>query len=662
MIKKFDRPRLERLVLNLDERIRALSPQRDPFLLRLGAALLPVVFFATDALYGVPFFFWLGLPFYLLCLALYSHGLLKSLLVQRQVSAELLIVLVMAVTLIDGKPLSGALVAWFIGLGLYISFTIIRKNREKIEALVRHAKRTALVLTGAEIGEVPVEAVKAGDLLIVPRGTAVPVDGVIVEGKSSIDESLVTGEPFAVFKVAGDEVTSGTLNLSAPLRLRATKAGDASFLAVIAAEIQKSLLQKSRLQRQADVIVQFLLLGVTAYSFGLLFVTGSLDRMATALSVICPCAWALATPTVFASGIGRSARLHILARGGEPLAIMRAITTVVLDKTGTVTLGDPLVTQVVPLGIGEHELLELAASVETHFSHPLARAILRFARERGVTNLRPISKATDLPGRGIHAQVEGRNVLIGSPETLGAQGIAIPHIEYHGRALWVAVDHEIRGLIVVQDVVRSAMADLGSKLRAFGVSRVVLATGDHEESEAKRVAELIGADEYRYNCKPEDKAELVKRFQASGKVAMVGDGVNDAPALAAADVGIAIGGHRNVALAVSSSDLVILGDDAGDLLEILAISGKMAEISKQNYTWAISFNVLGLGLVTFGFLNPVLAAFLHHISSVFVVANATRLYAGVHNAADLLVQVRAKLRQWQTHLYEMLPLTSKQHS
>lgn len=646
--KALNEARLIELTRSLDQRILAISPKHDVFLLRLLAAVPAVVFLAADALYRVPFFYWLGVPFYLCCLLLYAHGLMKSLLILRQVSAELLIVLVMTVTLVDGKPLSGALVAWFIGLGLYISFTIIRRNREKIETLIKQAKKTALISVDEEIREVPVEAVAAGDLLIVPRGSAIPVDGFILEGKSSVDESFVTGEPLPVFKVPGDEVTSGTLNLSAPLKLRAAKAGDASFLAVVAKEIEKSLQQKSTLQRQADTIVQYLLLGVTGYSFLLLLATGSLDRMATALSVICPCAWALATPTVFASGIGRAARLNILARGGEPLAVMREIATVILDKTGTVTLGDPTVRQLVPIGIDEPTLLEIAASVESRFNHPLARAILTFARQRGIKRFLPVGEAEDLPGRGVRARVDGREVLIGSPETLENCGVRVPEQQYVGRALWIAVDREIRGVIVVQDIMRSAMANLGGALRGSGVKRVLLATGDHEESEAKRVADQIGADRYRFNCKPEDKAEWVRQFQASGKVAMVGDGVNDSPALAAADVGIAISGHKNVSLAIASSDIVILGDDASDLLKVFAISRKMAEVTRQNYAWAISFNVLGLTLVTFGFLNPVLAAFLHHISSVFVVANAARLYAAVDTKEDLVDRVRAFLHRWQT--------------
>lgn len=635
--------RVEALFKRSDQMLLRISPRGDIFLLRLVAALIPVMLLAIEALFGIPFFYQLAVPFYLWCLTLYAYGLLKSLILQRQVSAELLIVLVMAVTLIDGKPLSGALVAWFIGLGLYLSFTIIRRNREKIERLVTQTNTTALLHRGDAIREVPVEAVKQEDLFIVPSGTVIPVDGHVVAGRSSVDESFVTGEPFPVYKVTGDEVISGTLNLSTPLEVRASKNGDASFLAVIAAEIKASLQTKPALQKKAETFVQFLLLGVSGYSFVLLFVTGSLDVMATALAVLCPCAWALATPTVFASGIGRSARLNILARGGEPLETLQSVKTVILDKTGTVTMAEPKVSRLIPLAIEANELIHIAASVEIRFSHPLARAILSCAREQGITRFKSVSEAEDLPGRGVKARVEGHEVLIGSRETLQALGLQLPAIEYSGRAIWLALDGEVKGVIVVQDVVRAAMENLAAALREQGIERVIVATGDHEESEAKRVADLIGADEYRFNCKPEDKANLVRHMQLRGKVAMVGDGVNDAPALAAADVGIAIGGHRNIALAIASSDIVILGDDAGDLLTLLKISRKMAIVIRQNYAWAISFNAVGLMLATLGFLTPVLAAFLHHISSVFVVANAARVYVGPSMPARLFQWFRSRL-------------------
>ena len=611
----------------IDAELLKISPQGDIMLLRVIAAVIPVVFFAGDCLYDIPFFYWVAVPFYLFCLALYLEGLLKAILLMHKVSAELLIVLVMTVTLIDGEPLSGAMVAWFIGLGLYISFTIIRKNREKIEALIQETRKTAKVIRGDEIKEVPINEVRRKEKVIVPKGSMVPVDGTIVEGASSIDESFVTGEPFPVYKESGATVTSGTLNLTAPLRVEADKSGDDSFVSVITQEIEASLEKKSDLQKRADTTVQILLISVTGYAFVLLFATGSLHIMATALAVLCPCAWALATPTAFAANIGRLARSNILARGGEPLDNMQDIKTLILDKTGTVTLAEPEVSEVIELHMPQQELLELAASVESRFDHPIARSIISYAKNQGITRFQPVEQAEDIPGRGIEARIEDKDILIGSPETLRGRGIELPDIDYTGRAIWVAVDGAVMGVIVIRDIMLSEMRNLARTLHSYGIEKVILATGDNEEQEAKRVAEYIGADDYYFNYSPKEKTSLVKKMQSDGKkVGMVGDGVNDAPALAAANVGIAIGGHKNVNLAITSSDIVILGNDAKDLIEVLRLSQKMGGIIQQNYTWAIAFNTVGLTLATFGFLNPILAALFHHVSSVFVVVNASRLY------------------------------------
>ena len=629
----------------IDAALLKISPNKDIMLLRVITAVIPVVCFGFDALYQMPLLYWLGIPFYLFCLAIYLEALLKSILLMKKVSAELLIVLVMTVTLIDGEPLSGAMVAWFIGLGLYISFTIIRKNREKIESLIQEGKKTANVIKGDKIKETPISEVQKNDLIIVPKGTMIAVDGKITEGSSSIDESFVTGEPFPVYKKAGSSVTSGTLNLTAPLQVKADKNGDDSFVSVMAQEIEASLMKKSDLQRRADTTVQVLLLSVTAYAFLLLFVTGSLHLMATALAVLCPCAWALATPTAFAANIGRLARSNILARGGEPLENIQDIKTLILDKTGTVTQAEPEVSQVIEINMPQQELLELAASVESRFDHPISRSIIHFAEKQGVTRFRSVEHAEDLPGRGIKATIGQQAILIGSAETLANQEIELPDIDYNGRAIWVAIDGEVKSIIVIRDIMLAEMRNLADTIHAYGIEKVILATGDNEEKEAKRVAKYINADEYYFNHTPEDKTALVKKYQAEGKVAMVGDGVNDAPALAAANVGIAIGGHKNVNLAITSSDIVILGHDAEDLINILQQSQKMGGIIKQNYTWAIGFNTIGLALATFGFLNPILAALLHHVSSVFVVVNASRLYfSNIENSFAL--RLFKKMDDW----------------
>jgi P-type E1-E2 ATPase len=281
---------------------------------------------------------------------------------------------------------------------------------------------------------------------------------------------------------------------------------------------------------------------------------------------------------------------------------------------------------VIEIGMPQQTLLELAASIESRFDHPIARSILSFAKAHGVTRLLPVEQAEDLPGRGIKARIEQREILMGSAETLALQDIKLPDIDYNGRAIWLAVDNEVKGVIVIRDIILSEMQGLADTLRACGIEKVILATGDNEEQEAKRVADYIHADEYYFNCTPEYKTALVKKFQEQGKVAMVGDGVNDAPALAAANVGIAIGGHKNTSLAIMSSDVVILGQDAQDLVTLLRLSHKMGHIIQQNYLWAVGFNSIGLTLATFGILNPIVAALLHHFSSVFVVVNAGRLY------------------------------------
>ncbi|WP_265581506.1 heavy metal translocating P-type ATPase [Methanofollis aquaemaris] len=622
-------PQTAALFKKVDTLLDAISPNHDKMLLRVIAALVPVLCFAGDQVFGSPVLASIGVVTYLFCLLLYAEGLLRTIVLMHRVSAELLIVAVMTVTFLDGQPLSGALVAWVVGLGLFIATTIIRKNRERIEGLVKEGKPTARVLDGGTVREVGVHEVSAGDLVIVPKGSTIPVDGVVTEGHSSVDESAVTGEPYPVFKQAGSQVTSGTLNLSAPLHVRATRDGDDTYLAVVTREIEASLAEKSQTQRQAETIVQVFLIGVTAYAGLLYLVTGNLHLPATALSVACPCAWALATPAAFAATIGRLGREHVLTRGGEPLERLVGAETLVTDKTGTLTRAEPEVGEIVILnGADRKEVLRSAAAVEARFSHPIATAITAYAVSQGIGALPEVTESEDLPGQGVRAVIDGKSIFVGSGETIRAAGVTLPAVHYEGRAVWLAVENDPCGVFVIRDALPEAVEGFADAVRACGINRVVLATGDQEEGEAQRVTAAIGADEYHAGCRPEDKTALVKGFQNGGRVVMVGDGVNDAPALAVADVGIAIGGHRNPGLVVRSAEIVVLGDDPAAVPGILAAGKAMKQVIRQNYAWAVGFNTVGLALATAGLLNPILAAVLHHISSVFVVANAARLYFG----------------------------------
>jgi Cu+-exporting ATPase len=602
------------------------------FVIRTVIALMAVLSLAVDHWTGFEPLGWLGLIFYFICFAMYARALFISLTQTKRITADLLVVTVMVVSFLARQPLSGALVAWFISMGLAISFTIIERTRAKIEALTKERNRVVRVLRDEKIMELPVDQVCQGDTVIVPQGEMIPVDGKIAEGASSIDESVVTGEPFPVYKKAGDPVTSGAISLTSQLKVRAAKAGDKGFLYVMAKEIEASLKVKPKIHRTADRIVQFFISGVVLYAVGVFIITGALTgdvaagllRMAAVTAVACPCAWALSVPTAFAAAIGGLSGRGILVRGGTPLEIVGQASSVVLDKTGTVTLAKPKVVGVESFSGSSDEVLRIAASVESAFNHPIANAIVAYASANGVRPLKA-EGSEYLPGFGIKSSVRGREVVLGSTQTIKELGMAVPSkVDLKGRVTWIGLDGEVVGAIVIQDELRETARDLGKAIHDLGVKKVVLATGDNEKAEARRVAEIIGADEYRWGLRPDDKISLVNELSAQGLTVMVGDGVNDASSLAAADVGISIG-RTKADLAIKSSDIIVLRDDAASLLTAVKKGKKLIRVIEQNYTWAIGFNVVGITLATVGFLSPWLAALFHHISSVLVVLNSARL-------------------------------------
>ncbi|CCK81439.1 heavy metal translocating P-type ATPase [Desulfobacula toluolica] len=575
---------------------------------------------------------WIGMIFYFVCFAMYLKTLYLALFKMKKVTADLLVVTVMIVSLLAGQILSGALVAWFISMGLAISFTIIERTGRKIAALTRETNKVVRVVRDGIIKAIPIDQVCPGDEVVVPQGEMIPVDGVITEGASSIDESVITGEPFALFKQTGDCVTSGSITTTSQLKIKAEKAGNKGFFYVMAKQIEASLKVKPKTHITADRIVQFFISGVVIYALGVFIVTGFLTkdltagliRMAAVTAVACPCAWALSVPTAFAAAIGGLSSRGILVRGGTPLEIAGHAANVILDKTGTVTLAEPRVAGIKSFGLPEDELLQIAASIETGFNHPIANAIISHA-SGNKTHPLTAEGSEYLPGFGIKSSVKGRKVVIGSIETIKKLGMTVPKgIEIKGRATWIAIDGKTAGVIDIQDELREYSKNMGERLHDIGVKKVILATGDNEESEARRVANLIKSDGYLYGLKPDDKKSLVKELKTEGFTVMIGDGVNDAASLAAADVGISIG-RTKADLAVKSSDIIVMRDDAASLIVILEKGKKLIRIIKENYAWAIGFNTIGIVLATVGILSPWLAALFHHISSVLVVLNSARL-------------------------------------
>jgi Cu+-exporting ATPase len=488
------------------------------FLISAFVALAAILSFAAHKWTGWEPFKWLGLIFYSICFFMYLKTLLFAIFRTRRLTADLLVVTVMGVSFLAGQPLGGALVAWFISMGLAISFTIIERTRRKTGALTKEKGKVVRIVRDEKVRELPVEEVCPGDVAIIPQGEMIPIDGQIVEGASAIDESVISGEPFGVFKKPGDYVTSGAISVSSYLKVRASNAGDKRFLYVMAREIEDSLKVKPRIHRTADTIVQFFIFAVVLYAFGVFLFTGGLAgdfttgllRMAAVTAVACPCAWALSVPRAFAAAIGGLSGRGILVRGGTPLETAGRAVNVVLDKTGTVTLAEPKIAGFESWGSSQDELLRIASSVESGFNHPIAKAIVSYASLQGV---RPgkVDCSEYLPGLGIKSCVEGREVVLGPAETMRALGLTgSPDLKIKGKPTWIVIDGKIAGAVIIRDGLRDSAEGLGQAVRALGVKRVELATGDNEESEACRVAQAIGADGYRWGLKPEDETAIVK--------------------------------------------------------------------------------------------------------------------------------------------------------
>ena len=548
---------------------------------------------------------------------------------------------------LPGEPFydAAAMLTAFSLLGHWMEMRSRLATGRAVEALLKLAPPTARRVRDGHEEEVPLEAVAVGDILAVRPGDTIPVDGVVIEGSSYVDESMLTGEPVPVAKGPHDEVVGGTRNQRGAFRFRATRVGADTALARIVAMVQEAQSSKAPAQRLADLAGKYLVIvalaaGVITFAGWLVFghqgLSFALSAAVAAIVIACPDALALATPTAITVGVGRAARAGVLFRTATVLEAAAQVDTVVFDKTGTLTEGRPSVTDVVPAaGVEEAAILRLAAAADAQSEHPLATAVVEAARKRSLV-IDPPSHFEAVPGHGVQASVGGRTVLVGNRRLLDRNGVTVglEHEAEKLRAeaktvLYVAAAGRMLGLIAVADRIRPTAKSAVSALHDLDI-RVLLLTGDSRAT-AETVARTLGIDDVRAEVLPGDKAAEVRRLEEQGRrVAMVGDGVNDAPALAAATVGIAIGAGTDVA--IETAGIILMKDDPADVPVALVLARRVRRKIKQNLLWAATYNLMAIPLAagvlypSLGILlKPAWAALAMSASTVTVTLNALLL-------------------------------------
>jgi cation-transporting P-type ATPase C len=565
----------------------------------------------------------------------FLRGALRSLTGGRGAGTDALVSAATVASLVLRENVVALTVLWLLNIGEYLQDLTLRRSRRAVSELLAGAQtRTWMRLADGTEVEVDIADIEVNDEVVIHEHAVLPVDGKVVDGDGIVDQSTVTGEQLPVTVDAGTSLHAGSVLLRGRIVVRATAVGRDTAIGRIITRVEQAQDDQAPIQTVGETFSRRFVPASFALSALTLLVTRDVRRAMTMLLVACPCAVGLSTPTAITAAIGNGARRGILIKGGAHLEAAGRVDAIVFDKTGTLTVGRPVLTNVISFddAWSPQRILATAAGSEVHSRHPLAQAVIRCTEERRI-EIPPHEECEVLLGQGMRVHSDGRVILIGSRELLLRQQVPISRAA-HGwvhrlqqaaeTPLLLAVDGKLIGLVSLRDTIRPESREVLDALRADGVQRLVLLTGDHPDTAAVVAAEL-GIDEYRAQVMPEDKQDIVRQLQAEGyTVAVVGDGTNDAPALALADIGIAMG-VAGTDVAVETADVALAGDDLRALLDLRDLGRRSITLIRQNYGMSIAVNMAGLLISAGGALSPVVAAILHNASSVAVVGNSSRL-------------------------------------
>jgi heavy metal translocating P-type ATPase len=567
-----------------------------------------------------------------------------KLIFHGNVRAGLLISIAVIACVAVGEFFAAGEVVFIMAIGELLEDYTVKRSKAGLKSLMNMKPATARVQRNGEYVVIDARDVGAGDIVRINAGETIPVDGVVMEGATNVDQALMTGESVPVDKTAGDEVYSATTNIHGSILVRATRVGEDSSIARMIAMISEAENKKAPIVRTMDRWASYLVVMALVLSVVIGFATGDIIRAITVLVVFCPCALVLATPTAIAAGIGNATKHGVIIKSGAALEQLTHVKHIVFDKTGTLTHGEPKVKEIILAegsSLTEEEFLQLCASVEMHSEHPLGMAIVKAAKGRSIEVCEP-EKFTVLPGRGVDAIVEGKEVIIGNRSILNDHGIALDSFfvnlvtrqNEEGRSVvLMAVNHKVVGGLALADTLRPDSKEIVERLAGFN-KKVTLLTGD-AQTIAGKISQQLGINDYRANLLPEGKMKAIEEYENSGeRVCMVGDGINDAPALKTASIGIAMAGIGSD-IAADSADIILVKDELPKLPYIMALATAVSKKIKQNIILSLSMNFGAIGLAAVGILGPVSGALMHNISSVLVVLNAALLLKGVKEAKSL---------------------------